>query len=196
MDEGEPFFLHPIKKQKKINNTSITETTNPLITETTNPLMTETKLIIDMKQIELKTKQLQDRKHQHLHYEHIIQLNDIHQEPIMQTYVEEISKKHSSYKQQDISKEKYDANAFINFDEILSLLRCCELKCHYCLCELFVLYSKSRFPQQWTLDRIDNTLGHNRDNLVISCLECNLKRRRRSDKHFQFMKQMVISKEE
>ena len=31
--------------------------------------------------------------------------------------------------------------------------------------------------EQWSLDRIDNDYGHNHDNVVISCLECNLKRR-------------------
>ena len=31
--------------------------------------------------------------------------------------------------------------------------------------------------QMWTLDRIDNNIGHNRDNVVISCLACNLQKR-------------------
>ena len=41
---------------------------------------------------------------------------------------------------------------------------------------------------QWTLDRIDNNLGHNSDNVLISCLECNLKRRRMNMERFQFSK--------
>ena len=46
----------------------------------------------------------------------------------------------------------------------------------------------------WTLDRIDNNIGHNKDNVVISCLGCNLQKRRRGEEAFKFMKQMVITK--
>ena len=46
----------------------------------------------------------------------------------------------------------------------------------------------------WTLDRIDNNIGHNKDNVVISCLACNLQKRRRGEEAFKFMKQMVITK--
>ena len=28
---------------------------------------------------------------------------------------------------------------------------------------------------QWTLDRIDNNIGHSKENVVICCLKCNLK---------------------
>ena len=48
--------------------------------------------------------------------------------------------------------------------------------------------------QMWTLDRIDNNIGHNTDNVVISCLACNLQKRRRGEEAFKFMKQMVIKK--
>ena len=40
-----------------------------------------------------------------------------------------------------------------------------------CCCSMTKLERK-----QWTLDRIDNTCGHNNDNVVISCLNCNIKR--------------------
>jgi hypothetical protein len=46
------------------------------------------------------------------------------------------------------------------------------------------------------LDRINNDLGHNNDNVVISCLECNLKRRKKSKDSFLFTKQLKINRQE
>ena len=70
----------------------------------------------------------------------------------------------------------------------------CELKCYYCKIEMNVLYDISRELKQWTVDRINNDLGHNYDNYYLACLECNLKRRRRSDEKFLFTKQMKLVK--
>ena len=70
----------------------------------------------------------------------------------------------------------------------------CELKCYYCKNEMSVLYNISREMKQWTVDRINNDLGHNVDNYYLACLECNLKRRRRSDDKFLFTKQMKLVK--
>ena len=44
----------------------------------------------------------------------------------------------------------------------------CELKCYYCKCEMNVLYDISREMRQWTVDRIDNDLGHNIDNYYLA----------------------------
>jgi hypothetical protein len=49
--------------------------------------------------------------------------------------------------------------------------------------------------KQWTLDRIDNDIGHNKKNLVIACLECNLKRKRTNKDKFMFTKNMKITRE-
>ena len=70
----------------------------------------------------------------------------------------------------------------------------CELKCYYCKSEMKVLYDISRQMTQWSVDRIDNDKGHNNDNFYIACLDCNLKRRRRSDDKFLFTKQMKLVK--
>lgn len=48
---------------------------------------------------------------------------------------------------------------------------------------------------QWSLDRIDNDIGHDFGNLVISCLKCNLKRRRINKNSFMFTRNMIISRE-
>ena len=52
-----------------------------------------------------------------------------------------------------------------------------------------------REPFQWTLDRIDNDDNHNKDNVVIACLDCNLKRRRRDADKFYFTKNLTIKKD-
>ena len=57
-----------------------------------------------------------------------------------------------------------------------------------------VLYDISREMTQWSVDRINNDLGHNIGNFHLACLECNLKRRRRTDEKFLFTKQLNIIK--
>ena len=106
-----------------------------------------------------------------------------------------IKKKISSYKQQDrkkkILRKEYP---IITFDEVTEKLVKSKLKCYYCKCEILLLYKQIREKKQWTLDRIDNSVGHHRDNVVISCLECNLKRRTTEIDRFTFTKQLKISK--
>ena len=88
----------------------------------------------------------------------------------------------------------YDENKFLTFETVIQKLLDCQLKCYYCKAELKVLYDISRQMTQWSVDRIDNDKGHNNDNFYIACLECNLKRRRRSDDKFLFTKQMKLVK--
>ena len=57
-----------------------------------------------------------------------------------------------------------------------------------------LIYKEVRAKKQWTLDRIDNDIGHNNGNVIISCLECNLKRRRTNMDKFKFTKQLRIVK--
>ena len=61
---------------------------------------------------------------------------------------------------------------------------------------MFVLYENVRDPKQWSVDRINNDLGHNNDNYVLACLDCNLKRRCRSSDKFLFTKQLNIIKQD
>ena len=69
------------------------------------------------------------------------------------------------------------------------------MHCHYCNEDMYVLYEKCRDMQQWSLDRIDNTIGHNIGNLVVSCLKCNLQRKNRDSNKFLETKSMVIKRE-
>jgi len=49
---------------------------------------------------------------------------------------------------------------------------------------------------QWTLDRLDNSVAHTTENVVISCLKCNLKKGCKNDVDFVFTKQLSITKKE
>ena len=110
--------------------------------------------------------------------------------------IKEISKKISGYKQQDILKKRYDETQFLTYKSIICTMINCELKCRYCKNEMNVLYDISREMKQWSVDRIKNEFGHNIENYHLACLDCNLKRRRRTDENFLFTKQLNIIKQE
>jgi hypothetical protein len=121
------------------------------------------------------------------------QLKNIENEeyPLFQS---EIKVKLNNYKSQDIKKNIYDTNLFILYDEVIDKIKESELKCYYCHDCIFILYEIVRENKQWTLDRINNDLGHNKENIVISCLECNLKRRDINSNKFLFTKQLILNK--
>lgn len=104
-----------------------------------------------------------------------------------------IQKKRSSYKSQDIKKSRL-TDDFITYDEVVEKLVISKLNCSYCKKDVVILYENKRDSTQWTLDRIDNELGHSNKNTVISCLKCNLQKRKRNDEKFRFTKQMNLIK--
>ena len=118
-------------------------------------------------------------------------LEDDHNIKLMK---QQLERKISNYKQQDIIKHIYDSTNIINFEETLQKLIESNLLCYYCNKEILVLYEIVRENYQWTLDRIDNSLGHNKNNVLISCLQCNLKRRKQGKDAFLFTKQLQIVK--
>jgi hypothetical protein len=99
------------------------------------------------------------------------------------------------YKQQDILKKFLNEEEFVSIEETIDMLKKSNMKCCYCSNEVYILYERVRELKQWSLDRINNDIGHNSGNLLIACLECNLKRRRTNKDAFMFTKNMVIIKE-
>jgi len=126
----------------------------------------------------------------------IFENNSQNNNEITKIAIQEINKKIYGYKQQDILKKHYDAEKFLTFDSVIKKLIESELKCRYCKCEMLVLYNVLREMKQWSVDRVDNDKGHNNDNFHLACLDCNLKRRRRTDDKFLFTKQLNIVKQE
>lgn len=93
------------------------------------------------------------------------------------TFLQEVNKKIYGYKRQDLEKNKYDAHRFIRFSFVLQKLDESNLQCYYCHEQINILYENVREPKQWTFDRIDNEKGHNIDNVEVSCLTCNIRRK-------------------
>ena len=112
--------------------------------------------------------------------------------PIVILIKKHMKKKLASYKQQDIIKKRHNNDTFITFTEIVDLIDKSNLLCHYCNEIVYILYEYAHDKKQWTLDRIDNDIGHSSTNVVISCLDCNLKRRRIRKDAYVFTKNMNI----
>jgi hypothetical protein len=108
--------------------------------------------------------------------------------------MKEIRKKHSGYKSQDKLKHKYDESQHITLDELIDKMISCELKCYYCNQEVMLLYNKKKESLQWTLERLNNNLGHYKDNTCISCLKCNLGRRTENHEYYKKGKTMILQK--
>jgi hypothetical protein len=83
------------------------------------------------------------------------------------------------YRNQDIDKGLYQdgSGGFVTYPYVLALLYTTRLMCCYCGATTMVVYEGVREPKQWTLERIDNRVGHNIGNVQIACLTCNLRRR-------------------
>ena len=101
----------------------------------------------------------------------------------------------SSYKHQDDLKKRYDSELFVDYTYVCGLLTDTCMHCHYCNEDMYVLYEHRRDMQQWTLDRINNDIGHNKENVVVACLKCNLQRKTRDANKFLDTKQLVIKRE-
>jgi 5-methylcytosine-specific restriction endonuclease McrA len=106
-------------------------------------------------------------------------------------FIKEIEKKINGYKQQDIEKELYDKENFIDMEYVLSVLTGCRLKCHYCNECCYIIYNEVLSKTRWTVDRIDNEYGHNKGNIVIACLNCNLRRGTMDSERFKLGKQIL-----
>jgi hypothetical protein len=104
----------------------------------------------------------------------------------------EISKKITGYKSQDIQKELLDLNGLISLDQTIEKLMISKLKCFYCKENCELLYKNTLAKKQWTLDRINNDYGHNHDNVVICCLECNIKKGEMDSDRFKQGKDIKI----
>ena len=123
---------------------------------------------------------------------HKSQLESLHNhEPNIITHVKS---KLSGYRHQDIIKNKFNEDEFVSLRDTMDLLKNSNLLCCYCSDNVYLLYEYVRESKQWSLDRINNDIGHNKGNLVIACLECNLKRRRTNKDAFMFTKNLVINK--
>jgi hypothetical protein len=188
---------HNIKEQNNIKKIVIID--EPLKNKNKNKNIKrincekETKLRVETKTWGLNEDELSYQTQ--LHIIHNILDTTLEKDKYVAMFLAHIKNKIGGYKQQDILKKKLNEQQLVKFKEVVELLTNCEMKCHYCSEQMFILYEKVREKKQWTLDRINNDIGHNNGNLVVACLECNLKRRRTNKDAFMFTKNMVIVRE-
>jgi hypothetical protein len=103
----------------------------------------------------------------------------------------QIQQKIRGYKAQDLEKKLYNEDRFVDLSYVLQLLTESKLQCVYCHEPTRILYEHVREPKQWTLERIDNSLGHIVGNVQIACLICNLRRRTMFQERYILTKQMM-----
>jgi len=114
--------------------------------------------------------------------------------PTSKFIMQQINQKIYGYGSQDLKKGKYVESLIVDSNDVLKLLFECKNRCYYCKESVQVLYQHVREPKQWTLDRIDNSLGHNKTNVLIACLNCNLRRKTMHTERYVFTKQLNIVK--
>jgi hypothetical protein len=167
-------------------------TTNP---EEKTPRVTIQKLNIEDSFFELdKQKELLLKIYQKAEVNQEITFSGKEEERIYNVMIKQLEAKIASYRQQDKLKEMLDDTNSINVNSVVKHILQCNVKCFYCHTVMRILYKQSRDPTQWTIDRIDNDLGHTADNYVLACLGCNLKRRRQNLDKFNYTKNLTILK--
>lgn len=110
--------------------------------------------------------------------------------------LKEIQTKIDGYANQDKKKKIFDKNYFVDMSYVIHLLDSSEYLCFYCREPIKILYETSRDSKQWTLERINNNFGHNKKNVEISCLSCNIRRRTMYYEKYLFTKQIKFVKED
>jgi len=104
----------------------------------------------------------------------------------------QILNKIRGYKSQDMEKGIYQEELFVTYPYVYALIQEYKMQCYYCKESTMILYECVREPKQWTLERIDNSTGHNCGNVQIACLQCNLRRRTMFQEKYVLTKQMMI----
>ena len=116
--------------------------------------------------------------------------NDNTTSPYINMVHAQIKSKINGYASQDKKKGIYSKKDFVSINDVFDLFKTSELKCYYCKEVTELMYENVREPMQWTLERLDNSIGHNRNNVVIACLSCNLRRRCMASERYVKTKEM------
>lgn len=141
-----------------------------------------------------KNKHIEETDNVNTHKDWIIKLFNKEIFDEQKTILYELKQKFNSYKYQDKHKHKFDNIQHITFDQLIHKLYNSNLKCYYCNIDLFLFHSKKRIHNQWSLERLNNNLGHYDTNTCIACLKCNLQRRTDNYEYFKQGKSLIIEK--
>jgi len=82
-----------------------------------------------------------------------------------------IENKIKTYNKNDLDKFGIIGN--VKIDDVICLLNKQKLKCYVCDDVVLTFGYKPYCLYQFSIDRIDNNLPHNKDNILISCYYCN-----------------------
>lgn len=107
----------------------------------------------------------------------------------------EINQKLNVYSRADIAKS-LPGGGVPKCEEVCEMMIHQKYKCYYCHKQFLMLYKNTRDPLQWSIDRVDNSKSHCLDNIVVSCLQCNLQRRTRDATEFYNTRNVTITKTE
>lgn len=111
-------------------------------------------------------------------------------DPVMaetEAVVAGVRKKVAGYASQDKRQGRPHGNN-ATMTEVIEMLVASKMRCCYCRSGLVI----DGGYRQWSLDRIDNDRPHTRDNCVVSCLLCNLERRRMDHDRFTRGKRLTV----
>ncbi len=147
-----------------------------------NKLNSSLKILLNKKNLQIE------------HLNNLFLIDSLNLTFLQKNILREIEKKRNSYKNQDIKKNILDDVNIIKTEELIEELVISKLICVYCKEDIKLVYEDYRDNKQWSLDRIDNSIGHNKDNVVISCLGCNLKRRTMKKEDFEYSKNLKVIK--
>jgi len=180
--------LHSILFEKKKQNS---KTENTVVVK---PKIPKKRIITTTEKWNFKPDELLPKKQ--LEYITQVKNNHILDNNPCKFISQQLHQKLYGYRSQDIKKNKYEKELFITSEEVLDLMLKSNNFCFYCKKSVHVLYENVREPLQWTLERINNEFGHNKENVVIACLNCNLHRRTMHYERYLFTKELNIVKTE
>jgi hypothetical protein len=106
----------------------------------------------------------------------------------------QIHHKVMGYKYQDVQKQLFVPEKFVDEEYTIELIKKSNFQCIYCNHHVKLVYEHVRDPKQWTLDRMDNKLGHIKGNVEIACLQCNVHRKVMFQNRFAFAKKLNVKK--
>lgn len=172
----EQFITNPVKKENKVIERK--QPSKRKITNTTKWNFTEEDLSYEKQ----------------LSYIEQLQNNNIQDETQCNMIISLLKQKLNSYLSQDKKKNRFSMEEFVEIEEVIRLLFVCNNICYYCRKPVDILYENVREPRQWSLERISNDIGHNKGNLEIACLHCNVNRKTMNQERFVFTKQLNIVK--
>jgi hypothetical protein len=98
----------------------------------------------------------------------------------------------SSTRTEDKKTDRYDPVKFIDKCFLEGLVEDSDKKCVYCKCDMQFLEKNKALC---TIERLDNELGHNKDNVTLACWGCNNERNNKYTEEFIAVKQLQISED-